>query len=191
MKSPVIVAGIPRSGTSAIARILHIKCGVNMGNDLLDEYPLSNESKKKLGNWREKLNPEGFYESMELFVLSTNVRNGRYPFDIALLKLQSYFKRRMEEGSALWGFKDPRLCSPPVFSLLLSWFDRAYIIFTYRNNEKTLSSMTTKLGYSEAKAKAFCKQKDYIKMVLKDKPHVEIDMSEKLSDDEIIEKVWN
>lgn len=123
MTEPVLVTGVGRSGTSAVARVLHEQLGVCMGHDL---------PKPK------RANPEGSYEDKEIRNLHIQVTNGRIDRGTfeeraiqwleqhALDHQTTYYRNWYEDGRPLlvsraepWGFKDPRACHVLDFYLEL------------------------------------------------------------------------
>jgi hypothetical protein len=94
----IIVLGIPRSGTSLVAGILH-RLNVNMGNQLLNAGPS---------------NPKGFYEDLEFLKLH-QLMIGNVWHDPDMSNIDRYLSEyelliRKKENQSLWGIKDPRLC---------------------------------------------------------------------------------
>ena len=99
----VVVMGMPRSGTSLVASLLHAM-GVNMGDRMFaaDEF-----------------NPMGYYEDRDFVDLNGSVlRRGGYrwsrpPTEEHRLELIQMYRTAAEElvahkDKGLWGFKDPR-----------------------------------------------------------------------------------
>lgn len=96
----VAVVGPPRSGTSAVAGLLH-QMGVHMGDELLPA---------------NVHNPKGFYEDLDFVEFNARLLNG---VEDPLVEprwadpLRSEFThlvRRKAAAHDLWGVKDPRLC---------------------------------------------------------------------------------
>ncbi len=98
----VIVLGLPRSGTSAVAGAVH-RLGVNMGDDLMPGF---------------EVNPKGFYEDMP-FVNLHNQLLGEHnedpeerflanPAHPAWKKYAALIQGK--ERQASWGVKDPKMC---------------------------------------------------------------------------------
>lgn len=105
----VCIAGMHRSGTSMITRLMHM-CGVNLGpeGDLL--VPTAD-------------NPEGYWESRSLMMINDQILagfGGGWDFPPALdagwttrpdlmpLRHQARQLLRVFEGQQVWGWKDPR-----------------------------------------------------------------------------------
>lgn len=94
----IIVLGIPRSGTSCLAGVLH-KLGVNMGSGYLQQGNQSNQS--------------GYFEDLRWQRLNKQITGERY----SLLDHPNYqtlngYKELATtcNKNPLWGMKDPRLC---------------------------------------------------------------------------------
>jgi len=118
-KRIVVVLGMHRSGTSAIARALQVM-GVGLGDRMMPPFE---------GN-----NAKGFWEDIDLNALNIEILNAigsdwRYvaaiePGDVEILRKQGYFLRavellRQKVGKlSIFGFKDPR-----VAKLLPFWKD--------------------------------------------------------------------
>ena len=105
-RSFIIVTGPGRSGTSAVARVLH-ESGVRMGRDLAPPT---------------EHNPAGFYEELPVCDLNDEImadlgvgRLEHWPSRAAVLAAAAPYASRMDElaATAVDGWKDPR------FSLLL------------------------------------------------------------------------
>lgn len=118
MIAPVLVTGVGRTGTSAVARVLHEQLGVCMGPD--DE------------ELREptKANPRGDYEDRAFRQLHIQVTNGRVERETFERRAMDLLGRRSEAHTPSfevysawldetvrgplpgdpWGFKDPRAC---------------------------------------------------------------------------------
>jgi len=125
--SCIVVLGCFRSGTSAVAGILH-HLGVFMGSEF-DEFTSHNKS----GYW-EDLEFKNFHKKMELSSFNEKDR-------------ENYEKliRSRQVNFELWGLKDPLLC------LFLDEFlnnlqDQVKLIVCDRNQEKIAQSMCNVLG---------------------------------------------
>ena len=101
----IIVTGTGRSGTSAVARVLH-ESGVRMGSEF--DPP-------------SEFNAEGFYEEVGLRVMNEQIlaelgiagiwRSGRWPWRSTVLAAATHYGDQMDAlaASALDGWKDPIL----------------------------------------------------------------------------------
>lgn len=96
----VAVVGPPRSGTSAVAGLLH-RMGVHMG----DEFLPANVH-----------NPKGFYEDLDFVEINAKLLAGvedplvEPRWTPALEEEYTHLVRRKVAQHDLWGVKDPRLC---------------------------------------------------------------------------------
>ena len=96
----VAVVGPPRSGTSAVAGLLH-HMGVHMGYQLLEA---------------NVHNPKGFYEDLDFVDINAKLLNGvedpliEPRWSDELRSEFTHLVRRKVAAHELWGVKDPRLC---------------------------------------------------------------------------------
>jgi hypothetical protein len=146
----IVVLGMHRSGTSALARVLNL-LGVTLGNDLVEA---------------RADNPKGFWEHQRILETHDNLLEvlGTWFDDYAPLP-QNWWEREEVQpfreqliriiesdftGSPLWGFKDPRTCR-----LLPLWhqiFDelkceRKFVLML-RNPYEIARSLATRNGFS-------------------------------------------
>lgn len=127
--SCIIVLGCYRSGTSAIAGVLHY-LGVMMGKEF---GPPSHA------------NVKGYFEDLEFMRLFDQLAKG----DQTEKLLENLIRIRELEYS-LWGVKDPKLCLVlPKFLRLLKTEPK--IIAISRPKEDICASMANAIGYSEPK----------------------------------------
>ena len=121
MNHPVLVTGPGRSGTSAVARILHEELGVNMGR----------------GWTSPPANPRGTYEDAELhrLVVAYNARG--MTVAAFLGQLGRIGEERRRRGRP-WGFKDPRLCH--CLPEWLEVFPETFVLWVTRDRERVVSS---------------------------------------------------
>jgi hypothetical protein len=117
--SCVIVLGCYRSGTSAVAGVLH-NLGVFMGKDF--DPPAST-------------NPKGFFEDLEFKRLFNMMSNKKSPDG-----LLSVLCRIREAEHALWGVKDPQLCAH--LHKMLPYLKEHKIISTLRPKEEIARSLS-------------------------------------------------
>lgn len=121
MSRCILVLGVPRSGTSAVAGALH-HLGVDMGEGHLQP-----------GNqWNER----GYFEDLRWQRLNKQITGERYghrqPKDISKRLQMAYEALAVQcSQSPLWGMKDPRLC----FTVHHFWkyLDDARIISVHRS----------------------------------------------------------
>ena len=88
-----LVAGLPRSGTSTVARILHEKLNVHMGSDFI--VP-------------DEANPGGYYEDEAFIRLNKFLLRDKMSFPVWAEEIQRKIDIRNHRGIS-WGFKDPDL----------------------------------------------------------------------------------
>src|SRR5207245_289684 len=104
---PVCIAGMHRSGTSMVAKVLH-RAGVDLGDEA-DLMPATSD------------NPDGFWEHVEFVRVNDEVLNelgggwDHVPdqaawrdIDVARFDQDVSALRREFEGREPWGWKDPR-----------------------------------------------------------------------------------
>lgn len=125
----VVVLGAHRSGTSAIAGILH-HLGVNMGTRLLP----ANEK-----------NSKGFFEDLDISDLHHQMIGVWYdPKDKTTPALIEKYSKLIEKRSnqALWGVKDPKLCMlMEDFSEIAKKFNLLSIINATRSVDSIINSL--------------------------------------------------
>lgn len=128
-KMIVIVLGMHRSGTSALAGLLHTN-GINMGKKLLGPKPE---------------NPKGFFEDKTIIKLNDEILSynnykvtswsEKLPSIITCssnlkLKLSNYIKNRNEN---IWGWKDPRTCITfPIWKTIIG--KKEYKVITIKRD---------------------------------------------------------
>jgi len=150
-KNAVVVLGMHRSGTSAIAGLLS-RMGVDFGKD------------EKLFEAQQDVNARGFYEQREIVTLNQRLLNeiGSNWNDfrpIESTKFQSAGSRKIIEdikgvlqhefvGKPLWGLKDPRICRLlPVWLEILSELNiNPSFVFIFRNPWEVASSLQKRDG---------------------------------------------
>ena len=148
----VIVVGMHRSGTSAVAGILHLN-GISMGSDK---------------NFRPKplpQNPKGFYENYSFRKISDKIlaRSGYkvksfnpvIPEEVTVGKITQKMTKLIhlnESAHGKWGWKDPRVCLTlhcwldVLESMVL--LDKTKIVFVSRNGASVALSLTRRNGLS-------------------------------------------
>lgn len=162
MKKPVeqprraiIVLGMHRSGTSALARVLNLT-GVDLGSNLMPPAPNANEN--------------GFWEHMDIFRSNEKLLQdlnsswddvrpypaGWWNSDIAetyKLEIISILERDFA-GSKFWGVKDPRICRfLPLWVPLLNEIDsKPLFIFIIRNPLEVVASLAKRNGFPKGKS---------------------------------------
>ena len=130
MSRCVMVLGVPRSGTSAVAGVLHA-LGVDMGTGHL----------QKGNQWNER----GYVEDVRWQKLNKRITGERYghnqPKTISeRLKMQyQTLAVQCNAASPLWGMKDPRLCFTAHF--LWKYLDDARIVAVHRSPGASAESL--------------------------------------------------
>lgn len=89
--SPVLVLGTGRSGTSVVARVLHERLGVSMGERLPGP---------------SGANPRGAYEDLAFREIHIDHLAGRLSRQVLEARIEELIAAREPP----WGLKDPRLC---------------------------------------------------------------------------------
>jgi hypothetical protein len=123
----IVVLGIPRSGTSAAAGVLH-NMGVDMGSGHLQP-----------GN---QFNEKGYYEDLRWQALNKKVTGSRYDLkdDISDEVRQEYERLAIKYSvKPLWGMKDPRLCVTLKYILPYLW--EVKIVTVLRPLEQSVASL--------------------------------------------------
>ena len=133
-KKLYIVTGLPRSGTSLVAGILH-----NLGVDMLNGQSVRQDSR----------NPTGYFEQMQVVNINANLTNSKsfvgvlesadkinsgHVFDVIPDVYNNTLHNMFEKDSNLIGTKDPRFC----FHQLLSAFLTAVQVYISLENVKVL-----------------------------------------------------
>lgn len=129
----VAVVGPPRSGTSAVAGLLH-QMGVHMGDSLLPA---------------NVHNPKGFYEDMDFVELNARLLNGvedplvEPRWTQELHDQFSALVRSKASTHELWGVKDPRLCMtlPMLAKALKAYGCELRVVTTLRSIHHSVDSL--------------------------------------------------
>lgn len=115
----ILVMGTGRSGTSAIAGILH-KLGVNMGSQFVETL---------------ETNPYGTYENIEFRQeISERLIKGELMIEAAIPQIKQFSERQQ----GLWGLKDPYLCK--IAHHLAEFLDDYKIIVAQRDTAEVIDS---------------------------------------------------
>ena len=139
-ESPVIVVGIPRSGTSNVTRIL-----CDMGYYMGLEYAPS--------DWR---NPDGFFEDINIVNLNEAFVADRLGYMEWRSKICSYFKQMMDASPTdKWGFKDTRLLYGAMMGSMLEIFESPTFVLCKRDPELVKKSLMKCFGYSQFDTEGF------------------------------------
>jgi hypothetical protein len=174
---PVIVIGCARTGTSAVARVLHENMNVSMGIEF------------KPYDWRT---PEGHYEDKYIKLQNAMFLDGI----IALPDLMDFYREYLKSRILLnnpWGFKDPKVSHPALLGYLIGFFGYYGTLFIIRcNRDKQLvvkSAMRCFDRPEDEAAKRYDDVNTSMDTLLEGKKHFAIDMTERLSDEEIEKRI--
>jgi len=151
----IIVLGMHRSGTSALARTLNL-CGVDLGSSLMPPGPEDNVK----GFWEhmdiyqtnEKLLEELNSSWDDVRSLPEGWRNSdaaqRYKLEIISILERDFF------NSSFWGVKDPRICRflPLWRPLLEQTGSKPHFLIIVRNPLEVVSSLAKREGFSKGKS---------------------------------------
>lgn len=171
MIDPVIVIGPPRSGTSAVARVLHEDMGVCMG---LDFRP-PNEH-----------NPEGSYEDHRFIFTNQQFLLGEITFKKWWSTVNNFFLEINSNGK--WGFKDSRINY--LIGLLLINFEDPLIIRCRRDVKPATESMTKAMGINIGEARCtYYNMNLCLDRITRGRDIINIDLTNKLTDEQIKETI--
>lgn len=135
----VLVLGTHRSGTSAVAGVLH-NLGINMGDRLLGAHPS---------------NPKGHFEDLDFLNLNDKVvKNWRNPLLTVTGEQLDRYQELVDakDHQRLWGIKDPRLCITAKH--FIQMLGDVKIVLVDRNTEASINSLLVvhgELNYDRAK----------------------------------------
>jgi hypothetical protein len=154
IKSPVIVVGVPRSGTSFVVECLMKHYGVRM---CLNGFTTENDY---------ILDDRETYEDADVVSLNMKLADGILTMDEYKTEMIQFFNS-MQEKKGPWGFKDPRLLSG--LKWVIEHFDgNVTVIRTERDSELVIQSMCKVLGWPEFEAiKRFNERNQIIKSSLR------------------------
>ena len=171
--APVIVCGIARSGTSAVARVLHENMGINMAQEF------------KPPDWRC---PDGHYECAWIKSINDSFLAGNVSFPQWQENFVNYIKMRMSYQEP-WGFKDPKVAFPLILGWLMGTFPAesgVKFVRPYRDLELVIKSNMRCWGMTESLSRSSATEFNRaVNNVLGRVDHIRIDMTERLSDEEI------
>jgi hypothetical protein len=128
----ILVVGVGRCGTSTVARLLHERLGVYLGDNL--EAPT---------RW----NPEGSYED-------TVLRQLHVDFHHELLTLPVFHDsviNHLSERDEPWGIKDPRMAHH--LGYYLQWFEAPTVIHCTRDLDDVVDSWCRGFNTTPEKAR--------------------------------------
>jgi hypothetical protein len=174
MAGPVFVFGTGRCGTSTVARLLHERLGVCMGQRF--RQPCDD-------------NPEGFYEDLDFKEGNEWVLNQRKVTQVThwFSAVKSTIARR-EDAGVLWGLKDPRLCYLGEFYLTLC--PDAQIVWCDRSIQAVAESMGRCYRWSPQAARDEAhRRKGMLWSLLKERDTLRLAFDEPRTDDDLVEKL--
>lgn len=128
----IIVMGCYRTGTSAVAGILH-HLGVNMG---------SNFQEPNVGN------PKGYFEDPDFIKINRRLYETKGTIGSKDEFHELCYNKTLTGGN-LWGFKDPRFCLVAQHVMCKHPFcsnENAQIIWIHRDVDETVMSIIKALG---------------------------------------------
>lgn len=125
----ILVVGTGKSGTSLVARILHERLGISMGN-----------------RFGETSVPDGAYEDMDFRDLNMMALRGQLTLSAFKESIEALMRMRREP----WGFKDPYTAE--LIGLYLQWLERPLVIWCRRDTRSAARSTerTNGLPFEEA-----------------------------------------
>jgi len=171
---PYIVIGVGRSGTSAVARVLHTKLDVFMGlHFTVNEISC----------------PEGTFEDVTFWNMHRHMLNGKLSFLAWHFTVQKLILAREKLGVP-WGWKDP--VTSPLIGFYISFFeDLPRIIRCNRKKSLVLRSMKKHWKLKDDDAlNRYETTSLAMDRILKHLDHLVIDFKDRtLSDDEIIAQI--
>ena len=151
----IIVLGMHRSGTSALARTLNL-CGVDLGSNLMPPGPEDNV--------------KGFWEHMDIYQANEKLLQNLgsswddvralpdrwWTSDFAeayKLEIISILERDFS-NSPFWGVKDPRICRfLPLWHPILEQTDnKPFFLIIVRNPIEIVASLSKRDGFSKGKS---------------------------------------
>ncbi len=154
IKSPVIVVGVPRSGTSFVTECLMKHYGVRM---CLHGFTLENDY---------ILDDRETFEDATVVDLNIKLLDGVLDMEQYKEQMIQFFDS-MQAQEGPWGFKDPRLIAG--LRWVIEYFDgKLTVIRTDRDPQMTLRSMVDVLGWPEMEAiKRFNERNQQIEAALR------------------------
>lgn len=138
----VLVLGVPRSGTSCVAGVLH-KLGCDMGAGHFQP--------------KDKFNPRGYYEDMRWRLVNQRITGKGYSLKAANVqgidKEQEHLYRKLAQArrdTPLWGIKDPWLCflAQFIWPILLGEGFHILLVVTQRERQASIASVQRHLQQS-------------------------------------------
>jgi len=172
---PYLVVGTGRSGTSTVARVMHEKLEIFMGEKFVPA---------------DKNNPDGYYEDSEFRDLNVLFYDGRMDFGNWCQNVRGVIRKRYVLERA-WGFKESRMAA--LLGFYLSFFNEPKIIRCKRKRELATSSMMRCCGWNAKESEQIYDsrelQLDRILCNRDQKNVLTIHFNEERLSDEVIEKL--
>jgi len=165
--SNYLVLGPGRCGTSTVARLLHTKLNISMGEHfrLADRY-----------------NVNGYFEDLEFKNPNEFFIKGSYSFK----KWNMIIQREIEKRERFsWGLKDPRLCY--LLGFYLCYIENPIFIRCRRELKKIANSLTKCYGWSYSNAIKVIKMRElFLDRILKNRRVLDISFDNFKTDEEIV-----
>lgn len=154
IKSPVVVVGVPRSGTSFVVECLMKHYDVRM---CLNGFTTENDY---------ILDDNETYEDATVVNLNLKLSDGKIKMKKYKMQMAQFFTS-MQKKEGTWGFKDPRLLRG--LRWVVEYFDgNLTVIRTQRDPQLVIQSMCRVLGWPEFQAvKRFNERNQIIESALR------------------------
>lgn len=166
MKSPVIVVGTGRCGSSFVARVLEERLGIDMGGPGVQRAS----------------NPGGDWEDEEVRAINEAYEGG----DIGPAEWRHELKEL--ERTEPWGFKHPG-CAKYLHELLFV-FRKSPVIWVQRDPDDTAESWSKWYGRSvESCMNSIKRRLRALNWTLERYPHLVIDCTERRDEDEVAQEL--
>lgn len=163
-----LTLGTGRSGTTAAARIMETRLGIDMGGP----------------GRKSASNPGGDYERRWARNLTLEYLRGFRPLDSWRYEMQLR-SDEMDEADQPWGIKSPIACM--MIDEWLALYPDARIIWAQRSLEKTLASYMKWYNQGESRARLDIGARTHaLQAALRDREHLVIDFTERRSDAEVV-----
>ncbi len=173
MTDPFLVVGTGRCGTSTVARLMHTKLNIFMGEKFEPA---------------DIHNPDGYYEDLEFGDLHNDFV---YHEKITYKTWDNLVKDVIEKRCQLnqyWGFKGGGLSE--LLGLYFGLFDNPKVIWCIRNKEDTIASMYRSFNMPNALANLlYSCRLARLRRFLTGRDYLALDFNERRSDEYIIEAI--
>lgn len=165
----ILVVGTGRSGTSTVARLLHEKCGINMGT----KFRLPDEQ-----------NPKGYYEDLNFRNLNDSYLRNK----IRLVNFVENIFKLIEKKEEPWGLKDPRLTRllPHYITLMPEY----KIIRCQRNEDDVIKSCIKCYSWPYASARSEIETREkLLNLFLAGKRYLTINFTERVEEQIVLNQI--